>query len=180
VRFSRLTKRGIDGPADCAFRLSAGKWLYTFTIEWIGARTENPNYWNMTMMKTLIATCVMALSAFGFAQNAPPPRVSPADAKNHIGETAVVCGKVVDTKIPKYGIAGHGKPVSFDLDQAEPNAIFYFVAFGTPPAGPEEVIAAYKDKRVCVTGKISRVPAGGPPFIMAADRAQIKPADSTK
>jgi len=143
----------------------------------------------MTIMRTLIAlACLTAFSALGAAQNAaapasasaPPPRVAPADAKNHIGDTATVCGKVVDTKVPKYGIAGHGKPVSFDLEQAEPNPIFFFVAFGTPPAGPEEVIAAYKDKRVCVTGKITHMPAGGAPFIMAADRAQIKPDDSAK
>jgi hypothetical protein len=122
--------------------------------------------------------CAIAFSAVGYSQN--PPKVAPADTKNHIGEMATVCGKVVDTKVPKYGIAGHGKPVSFDIDQAEPNPIFYFVAFGTPPAGPEEVVAAYKDKRVCVTGKIGQLPAGGPPFIMAADRSQIKPDDSKK
>jgi len=137
------------------------------------------------MMKTLIAlACLAVFPALGIAQNTPaatpPPRVAPADAKNHIGDMATVCGKVVDTKVPKYGIAGHGKPVSFDLDQAEPNPIFYFVAFSPPPAGPEEVVAAYKDKRVCVTGKITHAPAGGPPFIMAADRSQIKPDDSAK
>jgi hypothetical protein len=138
---------------------------------------KNRQDWDMTIMKTLITmTCILALSALAFAQTAPAaPKVSPADAKKHLGETATVCGKVVDTKVPKYGIAGHGKPVSFDLDQPEPTPIFYFVAFGTPPAGPEEVIAAYKDKQVCVTGKISTLPSGGAPFIMAADRAQIKP-----
>ena len=146
----------------------------------------------MKIMRMLIAlACLAAFSAFAVAQNAPvapvgpsasaaAPRVAPADAKNHIGDTATVCGKVVDTKVPKYGIAGHGKPVSFYIDQAEPNPIFTFVAFGTPPAGPEEVIAAYKDKRVCVTGKITHLPAGGAPFIMASDRAQIKPDDSAK
>jgi hypothetical protein len=147
-------------------------------------------------MKMFIAlACLTVFSALAVAQNAPAPapapaqapasaaapvRVAPADAKNHIGDTATVCGKVVDTKVPKYGIAGHGKPVSFDLDQAEPNPIFYFVAFAPPPAGPEEVIAAYKDKKVCVTGKITHLPAGGAPFIMASDRAQIKPDDSAK
>lgn len=148
--------------------------------------------WTMTIMRMLIAlACLTVFSAVAVAQNAATPapaqgsaaapvRVAPTDAKNHIGDTATVCGKVVDTKVPKYGIAGHGKPVSFDLDQAEPNPIFYFVAFAPPPAGPEEVIAAYKDKRVCVTGKITHLPAGGAPFIMAADRSQIKPDDTAK
>lgn len=148
----------------------------------------------MTIMRMLIALASLTIfSVLAVAQNAATPapapaqasaaapvRVAPADAKNHIGDTATVCGKVVDTKVPKYGIAGHGKPVSFDLEQGEPNPIFYFVAFAPPPAGPEEVIAAYKDKRVCVTGKITHLPAGGAPFIMASDRAQIKPDDSAK
>jgi hypothetical protein len=140
----------------------------------------------MTSIRLLIVMiCVTGLAAIAFGQSTPstpsapstasatPPRVTPADAKNHIGETVTVCGKVVDSrKVPKYGIAGHGKPVSFDLDQPETNAVFYFVAFGAQPGGPEEVIAAYKDKGVCVTGKIAG--SAGTPFILAADRSQIK------
>ena len=125
-------------------------------------------------MKTLIVTIFLTgLLPLVCAQSAAPPKVNPTDAKNHVGETVVVCGKVVDNKVPKYGIAGHGKPVSFDLDQPEPNPVFYFVAFGAPPAGPQEVIAAYQGKRVCVTGKINEAATGGP-FIMAPDRSQIQ------
>jgi|SRR5271154_918599 len=128
------------------------------------------------IMKTLIVTMFMAaLSAFAFAQNATatPPRIAPADAKSHTGQTATVCGKVIDNKISKYGVAGHGKPVTFDLDQPEASAVFYFVAFGSQAGGPAEVIAAYQGKLVCVTGEINmRAPEA--PFIMAADRSQIK------
>jgi hypothetical protein len=125
-------------------------------------------------MKTLIVMmCIAGLSALAFAQNATPPRITAADAKNHLGETVTVCGKVVDTKIAKNGLAGHGKPVTFDLDQPEPNPVFYFVTFGAQPGGPQEAIAAYQGKRVCVTGKIAF--AAAVPFILAADRSQIKP-----
>jgi hypothetical protein len=131
-------------------------------------------------MKTLIVLiCLAGLSAMVFAQSATPARISAADAKNHNGETVTVCGKVVDTKVSKYGLAGRGKPVTFDIDQPEPNPVFYFVAFGAQPGGPDEVIAAYKDKRVCVTGKIN-LAAERPPFIMAADRSQIKPQAEDK
>lgn len=127
-------------------------------------------------MKTLILMiCMTGLSALALAQNAPatPPRITAADAKNHLDETVTVCGKVVDIqKVPKYGLAGHGKPVTFDLDQPEPNPVFYFVTFGTKPGGPQEAIAAYQDKRVCVTGKI--IGTASRPFILAADRSQIK------
>ena len=131
-------------------------------------------------MKTLIVMIFMTgLLPLAFAQSAAAPHVNPTDAKNHVGETVVVCGKVVDTKVPKYGLAGHGKPVSFDLDQPDPNPVFYFVAFGVQPGGPDEVIAAYKGKRVCVTGKINEAASGGP-FILAADRSQIQPQPESK
>jgi hypothetical protein len=136
----------------------------------------------MTAIRTLIVTIFVAgLASMAFGQGAPAaptapaaatPTVTPAEAKNHVGDMATVCGKVVDTKVPKYGLSGRGKPVSFDLDQPEPNPVFFFVAFGAQPGGTEEVISAYKDKRVCVTGKIN-MPANTP-FIMAADRSQIK------
>lgn len=113
------------------------------------------------------------LLPLAFAQSAEPPRVAPADAKNHVGETVTICGKVVDTKIGKYGIPKHGKPVNLDLDQPEPNPIFFIATFGTEAGGPQEAITAYKDKNVCVTGKISE--ASSRPYIMAADRTQIKP-----
>jgi hypothetical protein len=128
----------------------------------------------MKMLASLI--CTMGLSALAFAQggaSAPPANVAPADAKDHVGEVAMVCGKVVDTKIAKYGLAGYGKPVLFDLDQPEPDPVFYFVSFGSKGGGPDEVIAAYKGKSVCVTGKITL--ASGRPYIMANDRTKIKP-----
>ncbi len=140
----------------------------------------------MTSIRTIVLmVCMAGLTSLTFAQSAQtapagtPPRVAPADAKNHVGEMATVCGKVVDSKIfPKYGVAGRGRPVSFDLDQPEPNPIFYFVTFGAQPGGPEEAVAAYKDKQVCVTGKITM--PKDTPFIMAADRSQIKPQAENK
>ncbi len=133
----------------------------------------------MTTIRTLIVTlCVTGLSPLAFAQSATPPRINPSDAKNHIGETVAICGKVVDSKVSKYGIGGHGKPVTFDLDQPEPNPVFYFVTFGSQTGGPQEAIAAYQGKRLCVTGKITTSASG--PFIMAADRSQIKPQAEDK
>ena len=138
-------------------------------------------------MRNFIAVMSMTfLSFLAFAQsaapprtsppdaNAAPPRIGPADAKNHVGDTVTVCGKVVATKVAKYGIAGRGKPVIFDLDQPEPHPVFYFVTFGVQGGGgSQEAIAAYKEKSVCVTGKIAV--QASVPFIMADDRSKIKP-----
>ena len=130
----------------------------------------------MTNMKTLIVMmCLTGLSPLAFAQSATPPRIAASEAKKHAGETVTVCGKVVDTKIPKYGLAGRGKPVTFDLDQPEPKPVFFFVAFGSHEGGPKEAVAAYQGKRVCVTGKIETTAEPAVPFIMAADRSQIEP-----
>lgn len=130
----------------------------------------------MTNMKTLIVMmCMTALAPLAFAQSTTPPRIAASEAKKHAGETVTVCGKVVDTKIPKYGLAGRGKPVTFDLDQPEPKPVFFFVAFGSHEGGPKEAVAAYQGKRVCVTGKIETTAEPAVPFIMAADRSQIKP-----
>ncbi len=124
------------------------------------------------MSRIKAAITIMMMTGLAFAQSTPPPKVTPADAKNHIGEVTTVCGKVVDNKTSKYGIGGHGKPVTFDLDQPDPNPVFYFVTFGAQSDGPAEAIAAYQGKHVCVTGKIATASSG--PYIMAADRTQIK------
>jgi hypothetical protein len=139
-------------------------------------QAESQNFkrsWNIMTIKTFLVTmCMSGLMPLALAQNATPAKVTAADAKNHVGETATVCGKVVDNKVSKYGLAGHGKPVSFDIDQPEPNPVFYFVTFGSQAGGPDEVLAAYQGKKVCVTGKITMT--ANLPLIMAADHAQIK------
>jgi hypothetical protein len=128
---------------------------------------------NMTNGKAIIVTMsLLLLSALAVGQSSASPRITPADAKKHVGETATVCGKVVDNQVSKYGIGGHGKPVTFDLDEPQPNPVFYFVTFGNQPDGPSEAVAAYQGKHVCVTGKIATAASG--PYMMAADRNQIK------
>ena len=127
----------------------------------------------MKIMKRWIAAIgMMGLLPLALAETPAAPPLTPADAKGHIGETVSVCGKVVDTKVGKYGLVGRGKVVTFDLDQPEPNPVFYFVTFGSKEGGPQEAVTAYQGKSVCVTGKITET--GGVPFIMAADRTQIK------
>jgi hypothetical protein len=123
-------------------------------------------------MGSVALACAQGASQSTPATAAPPVQVKPADAKDHAGDIVTVCGKVVDTKITKYGLAGRGKPVVFDIDQPEPNPVFYFVAFGSKEGGPDEAIAAYKGKSVCITGKVTM--ASGTPYIMAVDRSSIK------
>jgi hypothetical protein len=126
-----------------------------------------------SMKKIILVLCFAGVLPLAFSQAKAPKRLTTAEAKDHVGETATVCGMAVDTQpLPRYGIANLGKPVSVDLDQAEPSPVFYFVTFSTDPHKPELVEATYKGKQVCVTGDIAM--SKTTPFIMAKDHAMIK------
>jgi len=136
------------------------------------------SHWNghmMTLRTCIVVVCMTGLTSLAFAQSSPKTstaRIAAADAKSHVGEKVTVCGKVVDSKVSDPGV-GPGKPVTFHLDQPQPNPVFAFITFGTKDGGPQEAIAAYQDKQVCVTGKVA---AGGDsvPFIITMDRTQIR------
>jgi len=72
-----------------------------------------------------------------------------ADAKNHLGETGTVCGKVVSERT---ATSSKGEPTFINLDEPYPNQTFTIVIWeedrqdlgSLPPQG----------SRVCATGKI--------------------------
>jgi hypothetical protein len=73
-------------------------------------------------------------------------------AKNHVGEKATVCGKVVGIH---FVSSGKGQPTFVHFDEPYPDQIFTLVIWGSdrPKFGrPEEI---YRDKELCVTGKIT-------------------------
>lgn len=124
-------------------------------------------------MKTIVLVmCLAGLLPFAAAQSKAPKKITAAEAKDHVGETVMVCGKAVDTHVPRYAIGDRGKPVEVDLDQPQPNQIFYFVTFSADVHKPELVDAMYKGKQVCVTGEISKSKIL--PFILVTDSAAIK------
>ncbi len=95
--------------------------------------------------------------------------ISAEQASKHIGETATVCGKVVDAR---YASSSKGRPTFLNLDKPYPNQIFTVVIWGEDRdkfGKPEE---KYKDKYICVTGKI--ISYRGIPEIIAKDPSQIK------
>jgi hypothetical protein len=108
------------------------------------------------------------------AQNGTPTGAQAAhlttrEAKYHVGETATVCGKIVGIH---YVSSGKGQPTFLHFDEQYPNQIFTMVIWGSnrPKFGrPEE---AYRDKDVCVTGKI--VSYLGVPEIVASNPKQVQ------
>ena len=95
-------------------------------------------------------------------------KVTAAEAKDHIGETATVCGNVVSTR---YAASTRGQPTFLNLDKPYPNQIFTVVIWGSNrnKFGAPEV--DYKGKRICATGKITEY--RGIPEVSADTPAQI-------
>jgi hypothetical protein len=104
-------------------------------------------------MRTL-RRCSLSLIclAVSFAVQARTRHLTAAEAKDHVGENATVCGKVVDSH---YASRSRGEPTFLNLDKRYPNQIFTIVIWGSdrPKFGDPE--AKYRDKDVCVTGKIT-------------------------
>jgi hypothetical protein len=96
-------------------------------------------------------------------------KLSASEAKEHFGEIATVCGAVVSTR---YADSSKGQPTFLNLEKPYPNQIFTVVIWGsnrTKFKTPEE---DYKDKKICVTGKITAY--DGLPEIIADDPKQIR------
>jgi hypothetical protein len=74
-----------------------------------------------------------------------------AQAKDHVGQTATVCGTVAGTR---YLDSGERKPTFLNFEKPYPNHPFTAVIFGEDRAKfgkPEET---YLNKSICVTGEI--------------------------
>jgi hypothetical protein len=112
---------------------------------------------------------VLVVAVLWATQGLAQISISAAEAKNHVGEKATVCGEVASTH---YAATSHGNPTFINLDRPYPNQIFTVLIWGSdrPKFGdPEE---AYRSKHICVTGKISDYK--GVPEIVAYEPSQIK------
>lgn len=121
----------------------------------------------MTYHRKLHTTLFAALiwTALANAQNS----ISPAQAKDHVGENATVCGNVASTH---YAARTRGNPTFINLDKPYPDQIFTALIWGTdrPRFGtPEDT---YSGKHICVTGTISSYK--GVPEIIVHDPGQIR------
>jgi hypothetical protein len=112
---------------------------------------------------------VLFCLAVQFAAYAQTGHLGAAEAKNHIGEKGIVCGKVVSTR---FAGRSRGQPTFLNLDKPYPNQIFTIVIWGSdrPKFGDPE--AKYSDKNVCVTGKVTSY--RDIPEIAANDPSQIE------
>ena len=118
------------------------------------------------MMRRLIILIFLLFSFPSLAQQ----KLTTSEAKNHVGQTATVCGQVASTN---YAARTRGRPTFLNLDRPYPNQIFTVVIWGenrdkflTPPE------LTFRDKNVCVTGDIKSY--RGSPEIIVTDTSQIQ------
>lgn len=104
------------------------------------------------------------LAAPAFSQK----KLSATEAKDHIGETATVCGNVVSTR---YAASTKGQPTFLNLDKPYPNQIFTVVIWGSNRSKFGAPESDYRGKRICAAGKITEY--RGIPQVVADDPAQI-------
>lgn len=100
-------------------------------------------------------------------------KLTAAEAKVHVGETATVCGNVLSTR---YAASTKGQPTFLNLDKPYPDQVFTVVIWGSNRSkfGTPEI--DYKDKRICASGKITEY--RGVPEIIVDNPHQIKVNES--
>lgn len=121
----------------------------------------------MRMLRCLAVTVfglVVSIATFGQTR-----RLTAAEAKDHVSETATVCGKVVDGR---YASGSRGQPTFLNLDKPYPNQIFTIVIWGSDRPKFGEPEAKYREKELCVTGKITSY--RGVPETTAREPGQIE------
>lgn len=114
------------------------------------------------MKKLLLLICISASLLAG--------SISTKEASNYIGQTKIVCGKVVSTY---YARSSSGAPTFLNLDRPYPNNVFTAVIFEENRSNfrgqPEKV---YKYKKICVAGLITEY-KGIPQIVLESD-SQIR------
>jgi len=112
-----------------------------------------------------ILAIVLAATSLTHAQKT----LTAAEAKDHVGEKATVCGKVVSTR---WAETSRGSPTFLNFDQPYPDQVFTLVIWGNDRSKFDNPETTYRGRHICVTGKISAFK--GVPEVVANQPAQIK------
>lgn len=117
-------------------------------------------------MRTIRVLAITAVLGMVGTLASAATTLSPADAKNHIGEQATVCGKVASERT---ATGSRGEPTFINLDAAYPHQIFTILIWGEDRSsvGPLPSDGA----RVCATGRIREY--RGVPEIVVRRKAQV-------
>ena len=119
-------------------------------------------------MQILLAVgCLLAAAT----ANAADP-LDPADAVNHIGEDATVCGEVTGAKFSSHR---KRKPTFIDFGPPHPNHLFTALIWGESRDKFDYVPESLFGKTICVSGTITE--HKGKPEIKVSEPSQIRVMD---
>ena len=102
-------------------------------------------------MKPLPISCPLAFLLSIVLSIAPVGTITAADAKNHIGERAAVCGKVASERTATNS---RGEQTLINLDTADSNQAFAVLVWGDDRAIVEPL--PHTGDRTCAEGLIER------------------------
>ena len=105
---------------------------------------------------------------FAFSTAAQTNKITATEAKDHVGETRTVCGKVAS---PHFASKSKGEPTFLNLDEPYRKQDFTILIWGSDRAKFGAPETRYKDATVCVTGKITS--HRDKPEIIATEPSQI-------
>jgi hypothetical protein len=120
------------------------------------------------MRRSLISLALL-ICATCAASSASISDLTAAQAKDHIGESATVCGVVVSAN---YATRSKRQPTFLNLDKAYPDHIFTAVIWQEDRAKFGMPETELRGKRICVTGKIQEFQEK--PEIILSERSQLK------
>jgi hypothetical protein len=96
-------------------------------------------------------------------------KLTPAEAGQHIGENATVCGLVASGR---YAERTRGRPTFLNLDKPYPDQVFTILIWGENRGKFGSPAQSLLQKRVCVSGSIREY--RGKPEIIASEPSQIE------
>ncbi|MCY3683265.1 MAG: hypothetical protein OXH16_17855 [Gemmatimonadetes bacterium] len=98
--------------------------------------------------------------------------IAPEDAMAHLGQIGIVCGEVASSR---YATSSKGRPTYLNISKSYPNHIFTAVIWDTHRAKFGALEQIYKEKWICVTGRIADY--RGAAQIEVQDREQLNEVD---
>ena len=117
-------------------------------------------------MRRVQAVCATAITLLLWASTSQAQTLTAAQAKAHIGENAMVCGKVAGEKT---ATSSKGEPTFINLDAAYLNQVFTILVWGDDRKNVGEL--PHVGSRVCATGMIQDYK--GVPEIVVRSKVQL-------
>jgi len=118
---------------------------------------------------------VFVLSWLLTAVGADAATLTATQAKDHVGETATVCGMVASAT---FAARLKGAPTFLNLDKPYPDPLFTVVIWGSDRPKFYQPEVQYRGKRLCVTGSIKIF--RGRPEIIVKELSQISAASAAR